>query len=91
MVLPLVGVRLIAVEQYGAGPYGTGYLADMGADVIKIEHRPTGGDMSRSVGPYFLGENDSHFFQTFSNRCSHAFSPLFVRFPYFICFLNSFS
>lgn len=68
MVLPLVGVRLIAVEQYGAGPYGTGYLADMGADVIKIEHRPTGGDMSRSVGPYFLGENDSHFFQTFNRN-----------------------
>ena len=55
MKLPLEGLRILAVEQYGAGPYGTCHLADMGAEVIKIEHRSSGGDMARGVGPYFLG------------------------------------
>jgi succinate---hydroxymethylglutarate CoA-transferase len=68
MNLPLAGLRILAVEQYGAGPYGSTYLADMGAEVIKIEHRPSGGDMSRSVGPYFLGPHDSHFFQSLNRN-----------------------
>jgi len=63
---PLKGVRVIAVEQYAAGPYGTQLLAELGADVIKIEAPSIGGDVSRSLGPYFLGEGDSEFFQTFS-------------------------
>jgi len=66
--LPLSGLRIIAVEQYGAGPYGTAHLGDMGAEVIKIEQRRSGGDMSRGVGPYFLGEGDSQFFQTFNRN-----------------------
>ena len=37
MSLPLADVRVVAVEQYGAGPWGTLQLADLGADVIKIE------------------------------------------------------
>ncbi len=64
--LPLDGIRIIAVEQYGAGPYGTQLLADLGAEVIKVEDPSRGGDVSRSVGPFFLGEGDSEFFQTFS-------------------------
>ena len=68
MKLPLEGLRILAVEQYGAGPYGSGHLADMGAEVIKIEHRASGGDMARGVGPYFLGEHDSEFFQTFNRN-----------------------
>ena len=67
-MLPLNGLRIIAVEQYGAGPYGSCHLADMGAEVIKIENRKTGGDMSRSVGPHFLGENDSEFFQSMNRN-----------------------
>jgi crotonobetainyl-CoA:carnitine CoA-transferase CaiB-like acyl-CoA transferase len=35
--LPLADVRIIAVEQYGAGPFGSVHLADLGADVIKVE------------------------------------------------------
>lgn len=62
----LDGVRILAVEQYGAGPYGTMLLAELGAEVIKIENAATGGDVSRATGPYFLGEGDSQFFQTFS-------------------------
>ena len=40
---PLAGIRVIAVEQYGAGPFGSMQLADMGAEVIKVE-RPGRGD-----------------------------------------------
>lgn len=62
---PLSGVRVLSVEQYGAGPWASMYLADMGAEVIKIE-APQGGDSARASGPHFLGENDSQFFQTFN-------------------------
>lgn len=63
---PLAGVRILTIENYGAGPFATMYLADMGAEVIKIESPATGGDSSRASGPHFLGESDSHFFQTFN-------------------------
>ncbi|NNM00552.1 MAG: CoA transferase [Gammaproteobacteria bacterium] len=64
---PLSGLRIVAVESYGAGPWGSGYLADLGAELIKIEN-PDGGDMARSVGPHYLGDGDSHFFQTFNRN-----------------------
>ena len=51
MSLPLSGVKVIAFEQYGAGPFGTQYLADMGADVIKVEPAGTSGDYLRDIGP----------------------------------------
>ena len=41
------------------------FLAQLGAEVIKIEP-PKGGDSARATGPYFLGENDSLFYQTFN-------------------------
>lgn len=63
---PLAGTRVLSVEQYGAGPFASMYLADMGAEVIKIESSARGGDSSRASGPHFLGEGDSHFFQTFN-------------------------
>lgn len=66
--LPLAGLRVLAVEQYGAGPFGTTYLADLGAEVIKIENHKDRGDVGRHVGPHFFGENDSHFFQTFNRN-----------------------
>ncbi len=68
MNLPLAGLRVIAIEQYGAGPWGTSYLADLGAEVIKIENPADGGDVGRSVGPYFFGPGDSQFFQTFNRN-----------------------
>ena len=64
--LPLKGIRVLTFEAFGAGPFGSMYLADLGADVIKIENREQGGDATRGMGPFFLGENDSHFFQTFN-------------------------
>ena len=68
MALPLAGVRILAVEQYGAGPWGTVYLADLGAEVIKVENPREGGDVGRQVGPHFFGPGDSHFFQTFNRN-----------------------
>jgi len=45
---PLNGVRIVSVEQFGAAPYGTMLLADLGAEVIKIEH-PKHGDPIRGL------------------------------------------
>lgn len=68
MSLPLTGVRIIAIEQYGAGPFGTQQLADMGAEVIKIENPAEGGDVGRLVGPHYFGPGDSHFFEAFNRN-----------------------
>jgi succinate--hydroxymethylglutarate CoA-transferase len=65
---PLEGVRVLAVEQYGAGPFGTMFLADQGAEVIKIENPHDGGDMARAIGPYFFPSGDSQFFHSFNRN-----------------------
>ena len=63
----LNSLRVLAVEQYGAGPFGTQFLVDMGAEVIKVENRSQGGDVGRTVGPAWLDDADpsarSVFFQ----------------------------
>ena len=64
---PLEDIRIIGVEQYGAGPWGTVHLADLGAEVIKIEDPAAGGDVGRYVPPYAEGE-DSLFFETFNRN-----------------------
>ena len=64
---PLEDIRIVAVEQYGAGPWGSVHLADLGADVIKIEDPRTGGDVGRYVPPFAEGE-DSLFFETFNRN-----------------------
>jgi len=63
---PLHGVRIVSVEQFGAAPYGTMLLADLGAEVIKIENAAIGGDPARKTGPYLLGRNDSEYYQAFN-------------------------
>ena len=68
MPLPLTGLRVLAVEQYGAGPFGTMLLADLGAEVIKIENPNDGGDMSRAVGPHFMPDGSSQFFHSFNRN-----------------------
>jgi crotonobetainyl-CoA:carnitine CoA-transferase CaiB-like acyl-CoA transferase len=67
-MLPLTGLRVLAVEQYGAGPFGTMLLADMGAEVIKIENPNDGGDMARAVGPHFMADGSSQFFHSFNRN-----------------------
>jgi crotonobetainyl-CoA:carnitine CoA-transferase CaiB-like acyl-CoA transferase len=66
---PLEDVRIVAVEQYGAGPFGSVHLADLGAEVIKIEDPRVGGDVGRYVPPYAEGE-DSLFFEAFNRNKS---------------------
>jgi crotonobetainyl-CoA:carnitine CoA-transferase CaiB-like acyl-CoA transferase len=65
--LPLAGIRVLSAEQFGAGPFGSLYLADLGAEVVKIEP-PGTGEVSRRTGPHMLGEADSHYFQTFNRN-----------------------
>jgi crotonobetainyl-CoA:carnitine CoA-transferase CaiB-like acyl-CoA transferase len=67
MALPLADVRVLAVEQFGAGPWATLQLADLGAHVIKIEDPHVRGDVGRYVPPYQDGE-DSLFFETFNRN-----------------------
>lgn len=67
-MLPLEGMRVVSVEQYGAGPFGTMFLADLGAEVIKVENPADGGDVSRQVGPYFSDEGESLFYQSFNRN-----------------------
>ena len=52
----LSGVKILAVEQYGAGPFGTQFLVDMGAEVIKIEN-PNAPDYVRVFPPFVGGES----------------------------------
>jgi crotonobetainyl-CoA:carnitine CoA-transferase CaiB-like acyl-CoA transferase len=63
---PLADLRIVAIEQYGAGPFGSVHLAELGADVIKIEDPRSGGDVGRAVPPYQHGR-DSLFFETFNH------------------------
>jgi crotonobetainyl-CoA:carnitine CoA-transferase CaiB-like acyl-CoA transferase len=58
----LEDVRIVSLEQYGAGPFATLHLAELGAEVIKIEQWPEG-DVGRHVPPYRT-ESDSLFFQS---------------------------
>ena len=56
--LPLAGVRVLDVSQVMAGPYACMLLADMGADVVKVEP-PDGGDQTRGAMGFKLKGNDS--------------------------------
>ena len=66
---PLADIRIVSLEQYGAGPFGSVHLADLGAEVIKIEDPRVGGDVGRYVPPYAEGE-DSLFFEAFNRNKS---------------------
>lgn len=64
---PLEGVRILAVSQYGAGPYAMLHLADLGAEIIKIEDPHTQGDVARRVIPH-AEDGDSLYFQAFNRN-----------------------
>ena len=63
MTAPLADVTILAVEQFGAGPWATLQLADLGARVVKIEDPLAGGDVARVMHPGQSGE-DSLYFET---------------------------
>src|SRR5262245_19605476 len=65
---PLAGVRILAVSQFGAGPFATSLLADLGADVVKIEDPRTDGDSARATPPLTAGDGDSLYFQSFNRN-----------------------
>ena len=64
---PLQGIRILAVEQFGAGPWSSMLLADLGAEVIKIENPLSRGDIGRHVASEIEGD-DSVYFQSFNRN-----------------------
>src|SRR3712207_4989478 len=56
----LAGVRVVDLSRVLAGPYCTMVLADLGADVVKVE-RPQGGDETRGWGPPFVAGESAYF------------------------------
>ncbi len=65
---PLAGLRILEVCHMLAGPYCGMILADLGADVIKIE--PPTGDIARNVGPHALGPHNLYFASLNRNKRS---------------------
>jgi crotonobetainyl-CoA:carnitine CoA-transferase CaiB-like acyl-CoA transferase len=67
--LPLSGIRVADFSRVLAGPLATMLLADLGADVIKIE-RPETGDDTRGWGPPFIGDDAAYFLSLNRNKRS---------------------
>ena len=67
----LSGVRIVDLTQILAGPYGSILLADLGAEVIKIEE-PQKGDPTRQLGPPFVGGESGYFLSINRNKRSMA-------------------
>ncbi|MFM7718607.1 MAG: CaiB/BaiF CoA transferase family protein [Actinomycetota bacterium] len=67
--LPLRGVRVLDLTRVLAGPLATMVLADLGADVLKVE-RPGTGDDTRAWGPPFAGDDAVYFLSLNRNKRS---------------------
>ena len=65
---PLAGIRVLEIGHMLAGPYCGLLLADLGADVIKIE--PPTGDIARRVGPHSIGPHNAYFASLNRNKRS---------------------
>lgn len=71
MTLPLAGIKVLEIGQAFAGPLAGAILADMGADVIKVE-KPDGGDDARLWGPPFVGKDSVMFHANNRGKRSYA-------------------
>src|SRR5690606_4293819 len=67
--LPLTGVRILDLTVMTAGPMGTMMLADLGADVVKIEEIEQG-DLSRNLGTVFVAGESAQFLSQNRNKRS---------------------
>lgn len=65
---PLAGIRVLEIGHMLAGPYGGLLLADLGADVIKIE--PAAGDIGRRISPHRIGPHNTYFASLNRNKRS---------------------
>lgn len=66
--LPLAGYKVIDLTTFLSGPYCTQVLADLGADVVKIE--PPQGDSSRHIPPHFVGDDSAYYLAINRNKRS---------------------
>jgi formyl-CoA transferase/CoA:oxalate CoA-transferase len=66
---PLDGIRVLDLTHFIAGPFGTQFLADLGADVVKVE-QPEGGDLGRGAGTTFVAGESVHFWAVNRNKRS---------------------
>src|SRR3712207_9364247 len=69
--LPLEGIRILDLSRVLAGPYATMVLADLGADVVKLEHPERGAD-TRHWGPPFAGGESAYFLSVNRNTRSRS-------------------
>ena len=65
---PLAGIRVLEIGHMLAGPYCGLLLADLGADVVKIE--PATGDIGRRVSPHYIGPHNAYFASLNRNKRS---------------------
>ncbi len=67
---PLSGYRVVDLTSFLSGPFCTQILADLGAEVVKVE--PVEGDLSRSIPPYFVGQDSAYYLSTNRGKKSVA-------------------
>ena len=67
---PLTGLRVLDLTQFLSGPYCTQMLADLGAQIIKVESPQ--GDLSRNIPPNFVGNDSLYYISVNRNKQSVA-------------------
>jgi crotonobetainyl-CoA:carnitine CoA-transferase CaiB-like acyl-CoA transferase len=72
MAAPLAGIRVVEVGNFMAGPFCAMQLADLGADVVKVENPASGGDEVRHTAPFLESGESSNFVRLNRNKRSLA-------------------